>query len=632
MSKIHELSDLLANQIAAGEVIERPASVVKELVENAIDAGATQISVTIAGNGTDLIRVVDNGQGIDPDDVPTAFKRHATSKISSRHDLFSVLTLGFRGEALPSIASVADVELQTKTASENGVLFHVRGGQILAHKTAAGRQGTSVTVRELFYNTPARLKYLKRPQTELGKITDMMNRLALANPSIAFILQHEQKTLLQTPGNDNQQQVLAAIYGLETAQKMVYVSGDSDHFAVSGFVSKPELTRGGRDYLTVLMNGRYVKSFSVSNAVIRGFGSKLMVGRFPIGVLNITTDPLLIDVNVHPQKAEIRVSQEDELTELLTGVVRERLADENLIPDAYQNLYGTRQTTTPVATPKAVPPVPVKFVPSGESIAPIVITDKAQLQSDDVQAFMARYAQPTAPVIDHFAEPVVAPQKKPVQETLAIEHNPTGFPDLDYIGQMHGTFLFAQSGDSLYLVDQHAAQERVNYEFYRDAIADVGDVTQTLLVPIVLNYSASDVLKIADFSEELAQLGLVLEQFGPTSLIVREHPAWFVAGQEADTVREMVDWLLRDGRLSLAEFREKTAIMMSCKRAIKANHRLDDAQARALLVQLQQAQNPYNCPHGRPVLTQFSLTDMEKMFKRIQDSHESWQEYDEHPY
>jgi DNA mismatch repair protein MutL len=647
MSKIHELSDLLANQIAAGEVIERPASVVKELVENAIDAGASQIDVQIGGAGTDYIRVVDNGQGIAPEDVPIAFKRHATSKITSRHDLFQVMSLGFRGEALPSIASVADVALQTKTAQENGVLYHVRGGQEVAHQTATGRTGTSVTVRELFYNTPARLKYLKRPQTELSKITDIMNRLALASPDIAFRVQHEQRVLLQTAGNGNQQQVLSAIYGLEVAQKLVPIEGKSELFSVSGLLSKPELTRGSRDYLTILMNGRYVKSFSVSNALIKGYGSKLMVGRFPIGVVNITVDPLLVDVNVHPQKAEIRLSHEDELTELMTTIVKARLGQENLVQDAYQNLYGQRPKpskapSAPVRQATPISPSDKPFTPSGEQVEPIIIKTRADLQQAPVQAFQSKYAIPTTATsiqpdesLHHqqLEEPVVTPAHAVQQATLDLDDAQTSsLPDLTYIGQMHGTFLFAQGEAGLYLIDQHAAQERINYEYYREVIAEVTNDQQALLVPLVLEYPMQDMLKLADFSDELAQLGLVLEPFGPTSVIVREHPTWFVKGQEEATIREMVDWLLRDGKLTLQQFREKTAIMMSCKRAIKANQHLDDAQAKALLAQLATTQNPYNCPHGRPVLTQFSLKDMEKMFKRIQDSHDSWQEYDQHPY
>lgn len=665
MGKIHELSNLLANQIAAGEVIERPASVVKELVENAIDAGATQIDVVVENAGQSLIRVVDNGAGIDPEDVPLAFTRHATSKITDRHDLFNIVSLGFRGEALPSIAAIADVTLNTTTdEAPIGVMYHIKGGKQVSATPANGRRGTVISVRDLFYNTPARLKYLKRPQTELSRVTDIMNRLALAYTNIAFTVTADNRTLLKTTGNGNQQQVIAAIYGRDAAQKMLAIAGEDETFNVTGFVSLPELTRGSREYLTVLINGRFIKNFAVSNAIIRGYGSKLMVGRFPMGVLNINTDPLLIDVNVHPQKSEIRLSQEEALAELLVNTIKTRLAAENLIPDALENLYGSQaitatqppitQTKSPtqkapwvtaieqvVGIPETTTPKPNVSAETATDV--MTITNRAQLNSDQVTAFATKYANEglvpvfdESPVSEQVAEPNIkyeSPMAKPQQESLDVTPaRPTGFPALAYIGQMHGTFLFAQSEDGLFLIDQHAAQERVNYEYYRQVIGDVSADQQRLLVPLTLNFATSDMLKIADHAADLAAIGLHLEAFGPNTMIVREHPTWFEKGQEAATISEMVDWLLRDGHLTVAEFRERTAIMMSCKRAIRANMHLSDQQARTLLETLAQAENPYNCPHGRPVLTQFTLTEMEKMFKRIQDSHEKWETYDTHPY
>ena len=665
MGKIHELSNLLANQIAAGEVIERPASVVKELVENAIDAGATQIDIVVENAGETFIRVVDNGAGIDPVDVPLAFTRHATSKITDRHDLFNIVSLGFRGEALPSIAAIADVELRTKTPeTTTGLNYHIKGGKEISATPANGRRGTVITVRDLFYNTPARLKYLKKHQTELSKIVDIINRLALSYTGIAFTVSADGRSLLRTTGNGNQQQVIAGIYGRDNAQKMLAIAGENDDFNITGFISLPELTRGSREYLTVLVNGRYIKNFAVSNAVIRGYGSKLMVGRFPMGVININTNPLLIDVNVHPQKSEIRLSKETELAELLVTTIKNRLAEENLIPDAYETLYGQQnkqQNTQNTFTPKApwiaaedsmdghnaekMSSQPIRRSPS--LVTPVEITKREELSSDRVLTFTQKYTnelpQPvfeTDNVVEQqVTEPTVTYQSQysetgsHSQETLPLsEQKPTGFPALDYIGQMHGTFLFAQSEDSFFLIDQHAAQERVNYEFYREQIGQVTNDQQRLLVPITIDYSVSEMLAIADHQPELMALGLRLEPFGATTMIIREHPTWFEKGQEEETVREMTDWLLRDGQLTVAQFREKAAIMMSCKRAIRANMHLSDTAARQLLAHLSMAGNPYNCPHGRPVLTQFTLTEMEKMFKRIQESHEKWESYDNHPF
>lgn len=647
--RIHELSNLLANQIAAGEVIERPASVVKELVENAIDAGATQIDVIVEEAGESLIRVVDNGEGINPEDVPLAFTRHATSKISNRHDLFNIMSLGFRGEALPSIAAISDVTLNTTTQeAPSGIMYHIKGGKQVSATPANGRRGTVVSVRDLFYNTPARLKYLKRPQTELSRIADIMNRIALSYTNVAFTVTADGRNILQTNGDGNQQRVIAAIYGRDVAQKMRAIAGEDDDFNITGFVSLPELTRGSRDYLTILVNGRFIKNFSVSNAVIRGYGSKLMVGRFPMGVININTDPLLVDVNVHPQKAEIRLSKEAELSALIIDTIKSCFADENLIPDAYENLYGQAQTN------KIEPPAPKQVAPwakpdmeqtiainTGMDSNEVVINQEADLMNHAVNEFTQKYAhEPNLPIFDdeitvQVSEDISSYNKPdiPTQEELDISpKKPSGFPSLEYIGQMHGTFLFAQSSEGFYLIDQHAAQERVKYEYYRKEIGQVGTDKQRMLVPITINYSVADMLKIADREAELEAIGLTLEPFGPTTVIVREHPTWFEKGQETETIKEMVDWILRDGNLTVAEFRERTAIMMSCKRSVRANMHLSDLQARTLLESLASTENPYNCPHGRPVVTSFTLTEMEKMFKRIQDSHEAWEEYDNHPY
>jgi DNA mismatch repair protein MutL len=475
-----------------------------------------------------------------------------------------------------------------------------------------------------------------------------MNRIALSYTNVAFTVTADGRNILQTHGDGNQQRVIAAIYGRDVAQKMRAIAGEDDDFNITGFVSLPELTRGSRDYLTILVNGRFIKNFSVSNAVIRGYGSKLMVGRFPMGVININTDPLLVDVNVHPQKAEIRLSKEAELSALIIDTIKSCFADENLIPDAYENLYGQAQTN------KIEPPAPKQVAPwakpdmeqtiavnTGIDSNEVVINQEADLMNDAVNEFTQKYAhEPNLPIFDdeitvQVSENISSYNKPeiPTQEELDISpKKPSGFPSLEYIGQMHGTFLFAQSSEGFYLIDQHAAQERVKYEYYRKEIGQVGTDKQRMLVPITINYSVADMLKIADKEAELEAIGLTLEPFGPTTVIVREHPTWFEKGQETETIKEMVDWILRDGNLTVAEFRERTAIMMSCKRSVRANMHLSDLQARTLLESLASTENPYNCPHGRPVVTSFTLTEMEKMFKRIQDSHEAWEEYDNHPY
>lgn len=631
MAKIQELSDILADQIAAGEVVERPASVVKELVENAIDAGSSRIDILLAESGLKMIRVIDNGSGIEGNQVETAFKRHATSKITSRADLFRVGTLGFRGEALPSIASIADVKMTSSTAEGPGQFVHYRGGELIEHREAQSRQGTDITVSDLFFNTPARLKYLKSLATELSKITDIINRIALSYPEIAFSLQNDERQLMSTSGQGNVQQVLANIYGTHNAQKMLDIHGESVDFRIDGYVSLPEFTRANRSYITILVNGRYIKNFHISKAIIEGYGSKLMVGRYPVAVINIQTDPLLVDVNVHPSKLEVRISEENALTELISKTIFDRLADQNLIPDAVDNLKKKRiskpageqlDLTETVLSGSFGKPTPTESAvveeddsaaalhPSVAATKPIIISTRQDLQSDRIAEFKEKYADSTTPVTKN-------------ENTEGEEKTPSTsrFPALTYIGQMHGTYLFAEADDGLYIIDQHAAQERINYEYYRVQIGQVSDDQQDLLVPIYLDYSTTDTLRIKEKQSVLEACGLYLEEFGRNTFIVRHHPTWFKKGQEEDTVKEMVDYVLNDRNMTVAKFREATAIMMSCKRAIKANHHLDDLQAKQLLKDLAKVENPFNCPHGRPVLVHFSTTDMEKMFKRIQDPH-----------
>ncbi|MBM6585625.1 DNA mismatch repair endonuclease MutL [Pediococcus acidilactici] len=633
MAKIQELSDILADQIAAGEVVERPASVVKELVENAIDAGSSRIDILLAESGLKMIRVIDNGSGIEGSQVETAFKRHATSKITSRADLFRVGTLGFRGEALPSIASIADVKMTSSTAEGPGQFVHYRGGELIEHREAQSRQGTDITVSDLFFNTPARLKYLKSLATELSKITDIINRIALSYPEIAFSLQNDERQLMRTSGQGNVQQVLANIYGTHNAQKMLDIHGESVDFRIDGYVSLPEFTRANRSYITILVNGRYIKNFHISKAIIEGYGSKLMVGRYPVAVINIQTDPLLVDVNVHPSKLEVRISEENALTELISKTIFDRLADQNLIPDAVDNLkkkriskpageqldltetvlsgsFGKGKDTPTESAAVEGDDSAAALHPSVAATKPIIISTRQDLQSDRIAEFKEKYADSTTPVTKN-------------ENTEGEEKTPSTsrFPALTYIGQMHGTYLFAEADDGLYIIDQHAAQERINYEYYRVQIGQVSDDQQDLLVPIYLDYSTTDTLRIKEKQSVLEACGLYLEEFGRNTFIVRHHPTWFKKGQEEDTVKEMVDYVLNDRNMTVAKFREATAIMMSCKRAIKANHHLDDLQAKQLLKDLSKVENPFNCPHGRPVLVHFSTTDMEKMFKRIQDPH-----------
>lgn len=666
MAKIIELPENLANQIAAGEVVERPASVVKELVENAIDAGSTQIDIVIEEAGLKKIQVTDNGGGILKEDVRNAFKRHATSKIHGKEDLFRIRTLGFRGEALPSIASVAKVTIETANAEdEAGSHLSMVGGVVTEEKPASMKIGTTITVEDLFFNTPARLKYVKTLQTELANIGDIVNRLALSHPQIAFRLVHDGNPMTKTTGNGDLKQAIAGIYGMATAKKMVAIHGEDLDFQVSGYVSLPELTRASRNYLSVIINGRFIRNYALNKAIVNGYRSKLMVGRYPIAVIEIKMDPLLVDVNVHPTKQEVRLSKEKELMALMEAAIFAALQQEQLIPDALSQIKFKPKITNPQPVEQLrfnfqqptvektrekednsqTYPQSTEKLKYDEKSGDFYVEEDDKVENppksvDNVDNFGDNYPQ----VEDNFpelsTEETVDNQEsdrqhpeftihnsqdlKSLQQAekyVSQEANTRRFPELEYFGQMQGTFLFAQSEEGLYVIDQHAAQERIKYEYYREAIGDVDNHLQELLIPIVLEYPVNDYLALKERMSLLNEIGIYLEDFGNQSFLMRTHPTWFKAGEEEKTVRELIDMLLLEGQVSVAKYRAATAIMMSCKRSIKANHYLDEGQARQLLVDLAKCENPFNCPHGRPVLIHFSNTDLEKMFKRIQDPH-----------
>lgn len=642
MSKIIELPEVLANQIAAGEVIERPASVVKELVENAIDAGSSQITIEVEESGLKKIQVTDNGEGIAQEDVALSLQRHATSKIKSQADLFRIRTLGFRGEALPSIASISHFTLKTATADEDyGTLLVAKGGEIEKQEPISTPVGTKITVEDLFYNTPARLKYMKSLQSELAHIVDVVNRLSLAHPEVAFKLINDGRQMTITAGTGDLRQAIAGIYGLYTAKKMIEISNADLDFEVSGYISLPELTRANRNYITILINGRYIKNFLLNRAILDGYGSKLMVGRFPIAVIDIQIDPYLADVNVHPTKQEVRISKEKELMVLISSAISESLREQDLIPDALENL--AKSSTRGLAKPEQTT-LPLKqtdlyydkerqdfFVKSDtvEEQPRQVFNDVDKVVKEVDKQPSVKYAQRLTPETsgdEHDALDFANKAKiTRMIETLDTEESST-FPEWDYFGQMHGTYLFAQGTDGLYIIDQHAAQERVKYEYYREKIGEVDSSLQQLLMPYLFEFSGADFIALQEKMPLLQQVGIHLEPYGNNTFILREHPIWMKEEEIESAVYEMCDMLLLTNDVSVKKYRAELAIMMSCKRSIKANHILDDYSARHLLVQLSHCKNPYNCPHGRPVLVHFTKVDMEKMFRRIQENHTSLRE------
>lgn len=632
MGRIIELPLHISNQIKAGEIVERPVSVVKELVENAIDANSTQIDVIVEEGGLSRIQVIDNGSGIASDDVLIAFKRHATSKMTEliereailSFDRMPISTLGFRGEALPSIAAVSKVTLDTTTHDGQGTHVVVEGGQVIEHHTANGRIGTSITVRDLFYNTPARLKFISSLQTEVTKIADLMNRLALSHPEIAFSLVVDGNRLLKTSGNNQLQQTIAGVYSPEIAKKMVPLHASNLRFTVTGFACLPEVTRARKHFISIFLNGRYIRNFMLMNAVVDGYGTTLMVGRFPIAVLKIEADFELVDVNAHPTKETVRISQEAELIELIKQAIGDAVIQEVRIPNSLPKRFETDVVTEQLSFNDYV----LGDVLQEERSVVETHVQAQRLNEESTSFEEAIYTQSTVnydkvdlvQYEDVFVEETSVNLENDVHvnvsENTLTSSTQSVMPTFEYFGQMHGTYLFAQSEKGLYIIDQHAAQERIKYEYYRVAIGNMGQSLQTLLVPLVLEYPVNEYVAIQGYLDTLRAIGINLENFGHNSYILEAHPTWITHNVE-HVVRELIDMVLEDGNVSVAKYREDVAIMMSCKQSIKANHYLDDYQARELLKDLLACENPYNCPHGRPVIVHLTNRDMEKLFKRI---------------
>lgn len=634
MHHIIQLDDLLANKIAAGEVVERPASVVKELVENAIDADSTVVEIEVVEAGLEKIRVIDNGTGISSEDVLLAFERHATSKIKSEHDLFRIRSLGFRGEALPSIASVAKLEVKTSTGSGAGTRVVLEGGKVVTTDKCSSRRGTDITVTDLFYNTPARLKYMRSLHTELGNITDVVNRLALAHPDVSLKLTHNGRRLLQTNGSGDARQVLAAIYGINIAKKMIPISTHSVDFEISGYISLPEVSRASRNYLSIMINGRFIKNYPIANAITEGYHTLLPIGRYPVVLLHIQMDPILVDVNVHPTKLEVRISKEKALKEIITETIQAAFKKRELIPSGVEPTSMATSRQQIEQTTLSFDHVAVDTDPTQQHQAHSVhqIADN-EMERDTAVAQNERNAcddardpetsqshLESARMSEQIAEQRATDLFFDKSESLAdvkYRENNERVPPLYPIGQMHGTYIFAQNERGLYMIDQHAAQERINYEFFREKVGQVTNEVQQLLVPLTLEYATDEWVKIEQYKSELAKVGVFLEPFGQHSYIVRAHPTWFPRGEEQETIEEMIEQLLHMKQVDIKKLREEAAIMMSCKAAIKANRHLRNDEIQALLDELRQTTDPFTCPHGRPIIIHYSIYEMEKMFKRV---------------
>lgn len=574
MSRIKVMSENLANKIAAGEVVEKCASIVKELVENAIDAKSKAIKVALKDGGLSEIAVIDDGIGMDKEDAILAFSRHATSKIYKDDDLFFIETLGFRGEALASIASVCEVDLQT-CSEEVGTHVHIKGGKTLTVEDASARKGTQIVISNIFYNTPARLKYLKSEATELNNCVAFIEKLALTKPDIAFTLTNNGRIVVKTSGSDNLLKTIHEIYGLNVSSNMLEISAYNDDFEVKGFVSKPSVLKKNRNHFNTFVNGRIIRNSEINRAINDAYNTYKHEGFYPIVVINIITDPTLVDVNIHPTKQDIKMSKMDELCALIYNTIKDVLYSTLLVPDAIVDVHKNDIKDNFVA-------------PSSEQ----------KFDSEIVQTALDFGAKSTEEEIIKNAE----------FKSLQL------YP----VGQVHGTYIIAENEDGMFILDQHAAHERVNYEMIKKRFHDEEVSITEMLVPLSIELSASDYGIFMERKGILESLGFKIEEFGINTILIKAHPTWLKTNYENDNIRYIVDLIITFGKnFNKDRFLDSLAKMVSCKMSVKAGDHLSLPEMEKLLSDLVKCDNPYNCCHGRPSIMKYSNYELEKMFKRV---------------
>ena len=706
MGKINILSAELSNKIAAGEVVERPSSVVKELVENSIDAGSTNIKVIIKEFGIQQIRIIDNGSGISNDDLARAFLRHATSKISADYDLFHIETLGFRGEALASISSVSKVTIKSCAGEAQGKMLVLEGGKVVSEEYYAPIKGTDLSVENLFYNTPARLKYLRNPHTEQANITNIIHKFALSYPNVAFELHVDGKITFKTYGDGDVHKILSKIYNMGVARNMIEFSGNNDDYKVFGYISVPEETRASKNYINIFINGRYIKNYGIQNAIIDAYGTLLMINRYPLCVINIEMDPILLDVNVHPTKQEVRLSKEAELIRLIKEVIAERLSNYTYIPqgmnnvltkkekakiekinflDELDNKFGDVEDKNIFSEEKKEPEVDLEvelsFPDTQEEVASHVIQEDEFLFGGDlltntveektpVQSKESTFNQrsktqriksdlpdlsysshprdnrnkfgdkPTKKEIENFmnfskkedntsyddyTEEVVSNVVKDdshfneIKDAKIVQDDDTKvrtLPDLKVLAQIFKTYILSEADNKLFLIDQHAAAERYNYEKLQREFIERKNYKKQMLIPLMFDFSVEEAAEVRNNLEKFEELGIVFEEFGDNSYVVREFPGW-IEEDEEQMIKIIVEKVLRNNNITFNELRNDVIAMASCKMSIKANQVLTDVEMNKVISDLYECKNPFTCPHGRPIITKMEKKDLEKMFKRI---------------
>ena len=595
MSRIKVMDEVLANKIAAGEVVEKTMNVVKELVENSIDAKSSEITIKLIDSGVKEIEVSDNGIGMDREDAVMAFSRHATSKLKNLDDLFYIESLGFRGEALPSIASVSNVCLKTSNG-ETGTLVTLEGGENIKVSSCDLQEGTTITVSDLFYNTPVRLKYLKNLYVELSNIVEYVDKMALSYPDIKFCLINNDKVLLRTDGSGDLLKVIYQIYGADVTKKMISISGENDDYYISGFISYPEVTKSNRNGITTLVNGRVIKNNELNKIIIDSYHTYIPKDKFQIVVLNIDVDPILIDINIHPTKMDLKFSKMDTLKELVTDLVAKKLKQLTLIPNAA------------VRDVSSIAEVSKQIKNSNDDVSyNSVLGDKTsyeEIKLDfEVNAREERY--------NETKEDTDEVEEVPVEKEYRIKK-------MEPRGIVYSTYIIAENEDGMYIIDQHAAAERINYEKVLAALKEKVVIVD-LLIPVKIELSASEALIVKENFSLLEEYGFKTEEFGINTIIVRSHPSWIMDDVAEECIRKVIDIIITRESFDFDLFVWRMAATMACRMSIKANDYISYDDQMFLLDSLRKCDNPFTCPHGRPTIITYTKYDLEKLFKRSLD-------------
>lgn len=594
--KIKQLDEILANKIAAGEVIERPANVVKELVENSIDASSSKIDIIIEEGGMNLIEIVDDGLGMDQEDAKLCFSRHATSKITNDQDLFCIQTLGFRGEAIPSIASISHFELKTSDGQSGSTVVY-EFGKFIEQKQSDLKRGTKITVTKLFQNVPARLKYVKSVNAEFAHIQNYVERLSLSHPDIAFTLMHNGKVTYKTNGNGQLLEVIHQIYGLSVVKNMLNLKVENDEFEVEGYIGKIEINRASKNHIVTLVNHRIVKNQIAIDAINQAYRKYLADNRYPIAIINIEIDPYLVDVNVHPSKLEVKFSKESELKQLIFDGVSKTLEGVNLTYQVKEEKPVFKpqldQLDLEIDFRQEVPPLQVQ--PIERTMPSSIYEEKEEYQASPINQEISEQK-----IVEKIKETPLKEMKKKIFVKA----------------QIHGTYIVGEDGEGMYLIDQHAAQERINYEYFLEKYSHPDMTMRDLLVPITIEYPLSECMIIEERKELLKEVGIYLDPFG-NGFIIKQLPMWMNQINEHLFIEDMIQQVLKDNKIDLLSLQEHAIATLSCKASLKGNSHLSIESMQTIVDNLMRCDNPYVCPHGRPTIIHYSAYDLEKLFKRV---------------